>query len=313
MSPARSGIFVGAYAASPTLKEWNSDLEEEYLLGIEQVDGVRGLELPWIGSLHRHDEAWLLRSLAERFDLIVTDIPWAVGQVASTPEYGLASRNQDGRRAALEDVARLRDDVHRLNAAAGRQRVVAVELHSAPRADLGAGHALAESLREIQEWDWAGAQLVIEHCDALVEGNVPEKGFLSLDDELDAIRDTTVGVSINWGRSAIELRDAQKVAEQIATARASGRLRGLILSGAAQEPGAFGPAWRDSHLPFDVSPGFPWGDSNSLLTIERAREALEAAGKIDWLGFKFGWMREDSSVADRVEMIKAATRILRGL
>ena len=310
MSPADRGIFVGAYAASPTLFHWDAALEEAYLAGIDGIAGVRGLELPWIGGLHRHDPDWLLRSLPARLDLIVTGVPCAVGSLAKDPDYGFASRAEHGRQAALEDAARLRDDIHRLTDAAGRASVVAVELHSAPRADRGSAEALSRSLAEIEEWDWGGAELVVEHCDALVDGREPQKGFLALDDEIGALSSTGVGLSLNWGRSAIELRDPDSLPAHIARARESGRLRGLIFSGAAAEPGAFGAPWQDTHLPFARSSDFGWGDPHSLLTLDRARAALLSAGDLAWLGFKFGWMREDSSVADRIEMIDSATRLL---
>lgn len=305
----QSGVIVGAYAASPTLQGWDPQVEREYLDGIDAIEGVRGLELPWIGELHR-DPEWLLDALPPRFDLVLTDVPWAVRSVASDPEYGLASRSDRGRLLALDDARRMRDDVARI-ADAGGARVIAVELHSAPRASEGDAARLAESLSELSAWDWSGADLVVEHCDALVDGQAPQKGFLPLRDEIAAIAGPGVGLSINWGRSAIELRDGDAVAGQIALARESGALRGLILSGATDSPGSFGGAWDDSHAPFAQSPAFPWGIRESLLTIDRAREAIAAAGDIDWLGFKFGWMR-GGPAEFRLDMIRTATEIVRG-
>lgn len=305
-----SGVIVGAYAASPSLLGWDPALEREYLAGIDAIPAVRGLELPWIGELHR-DPEWLLDALPSRFELVVTDIPWAARLAGTDPEYGLASRSDRGRRLAVDDAARLRDDVQRLSDAGGA-RVIAVELHSAPRADQGAPGQLAESLAEIEAWDWLGADLVIEHCDALVAGQPPQKGFLALADEIAAVADTTVGLSINWGRSAIELRDADAVAEQIAAARDSGRLRGLIFSGATGAPGTFGAEWADTHAPFAETPDYPWGVPESLLTLDRARDAVAACGTLDWLGFKMGWLR-GGSVADRLDMIRATAAVVGGL
>ena len=95
--------------------------------------------------------------------------------------------------------------------------------------------ALARSLETITGWDWDGAQILLEHVDAKVPGHAPAKGFLSLEDELDVISENSLpmGILINWGRSAIELRDAAHVIDHVAMARQAGVLKGLIFSGAS--------------------------------------------------------------------------------
>jgi hypothetical protein len=86
--------------------------------------------------------------------------------------------------------------------------VVAVELHSAPtRGPAGVSSSVASfrvSLGELSGWDWHGAALVVEHCDAWNADHAPAKGFLSLQDELAAIEGMPVGISINWARSVRE-------------------------------------------------------------------------------------------------------------
>src|SRR5438034_923832 len=81
-------------------------------------------------------------------------------------------------------------------------------LAAEPQAD-----AFRRSLDELRAWDWRGAALSVEHCDAFVPGQAPAKGFLALGAEIDAIRAshgaTPVGVAVNWGRSAIEARDPE--------------------------------------------------------------------------------------------------------
>jgi hypothetical protein len=303
--PPRLGVkfIVGAYAASPTLYSWNPDLEQQYFEGLAGLDSVRGLELPWIGGLHLHDETWLLGHLPDRFDLVVTDVPHTVRRVAVDASFGLGSLHDEGRAAAVLDVARLRDDVHRLADHAGRAAVIAVELHSAPRALNGSAAHLAKSLYEIASWDWAGAALVVEHCDTWVPTHEPAKGWMPLAEEIAAIAGTGVGLSLNWGRSAIELRDGDAVVEQVRQARDSGVLRGMILSGAADQPDEFGAAWEDAHLPFARTDEFQRGSTASLLTLQRAADAVGAAGEIDWLGIKFGWPGREGAIAARVDMI----------
>jgi hypothetical protein len=299
-------IIVGAYAASPSQPSWQPHLEADYFARLAEVLGLRGLELPWVGRLHPHDSDWLLAALPSRFDLVVTDIGGTVGRLAADPDYGLASNDADGRRRALDDAARMRDDVDRLNQSAGRSAVIAVELHSAPLAGNGGPAAFAESLRELAGWQWGGAQLLVEHCDTLVDGRSPEKGYLPLAAEIDAIAgsDTAFGLSLNWGRSAIELRDADAVLRHVAEARGSGLLRAVVFSGASPEASAFGPAWVDAHLPFDAD------EPTSRLTAERAHATLDAAGDLDWVGIKLGHRPLDAPVADRVRVIQNSIALL---
>lgn len=304
-SAAIDGFIVGAYAASPAHRSWDPGLEAELFLGLAADPRVAGLELPWLGRLHPHDEAWLCAHLPERFSVVLTDIPDTVSLLSDDPVFGLASPDREGRARALRRAEQLRDDVRRLNDATGRSAVAVVELHSAPRARASRPH-FEDSLAQLQQGDWDGAQVVIEHCDAWVEGQRPEKGFLSLADELRALEDSPFGLSLNWGRSAIELRDADRVIEHIAFARESGRLSGLMFSGAADRSGFLADAWVDAHHPMRRDDRHPWGDPTSLLTEQRLAAAVAAAGSDVWIGVKMGWAHADGTVAQRVQMIRAA-------
>jgi hypothetical protein len=313
--PARTpftGLVVGAYAASPAHRRWDTAAEEEFFEQLAQIPDVGAFELPWLGSIHPHDDAWLHRHFPTALGAVVTDIPYTMGRIAGDPGYGLASVDEGGRERAVADVGRVRDGVRGLDDAQGRRVVGVVELHSAPRGVRGASDALAKSLTEIAGWDWDGADLVIEHCDAWREGQIPEKGFLSLDEELDAIERSgaDLGVSLNWGRSVIEGRTP---ATAVAHARASaerGLLRGFMASGAAATPTDFGPAWIDAHLPFAPEPGLAHTTPGSLMTTSDVRDVLRAAGPLAWAGVKVGCAREDAPVAERVALVQEAVEVM---
>ncbi len=306
------GMVVGAYAASPAHGRWDPRAEEEFFAGLVATPGVGALELPWLGSIHPHDGAWLRSHFPAELGAIITDIPHTMDQIGANPAYGLASVTPEGRRAAVENVARLRDDVRRFHDAQGRKAVGAVELHSAPRGAEGSRDALDRSLTEIASWEWGGVQLVIEHCDAWREGQAPEKGFLDLDTEMDAIARSgaPVGVSLNWGRSVIEGRSPDTAVEHARIARERGLLRGFIASGAADVDTVFGPAWIDAHLPFALTPTTtPHGLAGSLMTEERVTEVLRAAGQLDWRGVKVS-ARPGDSIADRVALVAESIALL---
>ncbi len=305
-------ILVSSYALSPAHTVWDPALEEELLEGLCALPGVVGLEVPWIGAVHPHDTAWFERHVPEGARLAVTALPWVMGRCAASPAYGLASSDPDGRAAAVADLRALADDIRRLNDG-GRARVDLVPLHTAPRGggDAGAASdadALAASLAELHDIDWDGASLAIEHCDALIEGQPYEKGFLSLAAELDALaaHGGGVGMILNWGRSVIEVREPDTVAAHVAQAAAAGLLRGLTFSGSAAADGPYGAAWEDRHLP--LASADP--DALSLLTDARVTDALVAAGDVDWLGLKVSRRPADRTAADVIRTARDNLRVL---
>lgn len=285
-------LYAGAYAA---ITRQQPEVVDEYYRLLADDPLVGGLEEPWTGE-----------PLVDRgLPVLVTTIPGTMDALTANPAFGLASPEPAGRTAALADVAELREQVLRLNDARGDRVVRGIELHAAPRTSAenrGDPGALAESLAELAGWDWDGANLLVEHCDAAIAGQPPAKGFLSLPDEIEALRGLPVGLVINWGRSAIELRDTDRVVEHLAVARDAGVLRGLIFSGAADADGDHVTAWADQHLPVARAGGVG-GEQLSLLTGERMRAALAVAGDLDYLGLKVGWRGGDATAAERAALV----------
>lgn len=290
-------IILSSYPLSPAHAQWDPTLEAELLPALFALPGVTGLEVPWVGGLHPHDESWFLAHVPAGAQLALTAIPWVMKSCAADPSYGIASPDETGRAKALADLRRVAADVARVRAESAAS-VAIVTLHSAPQNAATYGQdsidALARSLAEIGSWDWSGAQLVIEHCDAFVAGQAGEKRFLSMAAELEAIEASKapVGMWINWGRSAIELQDADAVTAQIADAAASGHLAGVAFSGASAVSGAYGPAWLDAHLP--IAETFP--ESESLLDAAHVSAGLAAAGDVPWLSVKVARRPDDVTV-----------------
>lgn len=267
---------------------------------------VAGLELPWLGgssnstgSIHPHGAEWLVATLPDHWNVVMTAIPSTMAALAASPEQGLASGDPGGRAAAVAETARLADAIRALNDLAGRRMVTAVEVHSAPTA--GSPDSLRKSFDELLALDVDGARLLLEHCDALVPGQAPAKGFLSLSDELAVLTDLPVGLLLNWGRSALELRDPDRVVEHVRLAGA--KLEGLMFSGVTPVDGVYGKPWGDSHAPF--APFEP----DSLLTAARAAAALDAAGQLDIVGAKLSWKRS-TETKDRVAALEDALSIV---
>lgn len=305
-SPARTPYFIGAYAAAPSLVGWDPVAEGKFLASVFALEGVAGLEIPFSGQLHKEDEAWFLRQLPDDARFVVTTVPGTMARLQTDHSFGLASTSASGRRSSLDFVQDALDSVKRLNRHLGRPAVVALELHAAPVAagDSASAAALEASLIELAGWDTAGVRLVLEHCDALIPGHVPAKGFLGLEAEAEAVQraaDATghpFGMVVNWGRSVIEQRRPEAGREHITYLRDRGLLAGVVLSGCASVDTRYGPAWADVHVPPAPPESARSGASDltissegvlepaSLLTIGRIEECLEAAGPLPDTGFR---------------------------
>ncbi|AWY96596.1 Hipothetical protein [Propionibacterium freudenreichii] len=174
---------------------------------------------------------------------------------------------------------------HRPDDRAGPARA-ALEVHSSPthRDNVdGTSQEFAASLAQAADWDWGETALVVEHCDAARSSGGASKGLLTLDEEIDAVETvralsprTPVMMSINWGRSAIDTRNAGGPLAQIDRLRRHGLLAGVILSGASDKASSYGAPWTDAQLPAAAPDGS--GEASSLLTPQRAVEAMERAG-----------------------------------
>ena len=303
-----SNLVVGAYPASPAHRVWNPNLEARFFEALSMDRRIGSLELPWSGSIHPHDDDWLKSNFPSDFQAIITSIPFVMVQISKNPKYGLASNDPEGRNQAIEDVKKILKAADDLNQYAGRKVVSHLELHSAPRVN-GTPSDLAASLTTLFEFEPDGPGILLEHCDAFIEAQIPEKGFLSLEDEIKAIEIAGIdaGILINWGRSAIEFRNPDRVTEHIEIACSKRLLKGLIFSGASDKETTFGPAWIDAHNPFRKSEKHKYGESDSLLTPERAHLAIRKAGSINLLGIKMGWVPSlEGTPNERVSMISSA-------
>lgn len=289
-------FFIGAYAAAPSLNGWDPGAEAEFLHSVLNLEGVAGLEVPYTSALHKYDESWFLQQLPKHVNFILTTIPGTMAHLETEPDFGLASTSPTGRSHAVNFVRTALQAVDRLNNTLGRAAVHALQIHAAPVATTGqaSSNALAESLQDIAEWEWNETKIVLEHCDALLPGRTPAKGFLTLPAEAEAVQranQTTgknISMAINWGRSVIEQRRPEAALEHLHFLNEAGLLGGFTISGCSDASTRYGDAWADVHVPptapsirlknFDgVASRDDVFDEKSLLTSERLRHCLYAA------------------------------------
>lgn len=309
------GLVLGAYALFAGLPD--SQIADAYSAagGLPEVGA---LEMPLADAVGEQPSLGpvsngLPAAVLDRWDVIVTCIPTVMGRLALSPRYGLASIDDDGRAAAIADVRRALAVAVESAQACGRRRVRTVQLHSAPGGALGSTVALERSITELLGVEAAGAALVIEHCDAPRAGRAAEKGFLELENELavlGSLDHDRAGLTVNWGRSAIEGRSAQTALEHIGAAAQTGRLMGLMFSGVAAAAGPWGGPWSDSHIPPRGAGGSADTYKESLLGMEEIAAATSAAGAVTYLGCKITPGVTSAALSDRVEIARHALRMI---
>ncbi|MBR9912748.1 MAG: DUF4862 family protein [Gammaproteobacteria bacterium] len=312
--------ILGAYSTAPVTAEWNPELQAQYFAQLKTLPNLQGLEHPFAGSLHPYDEQWFLHNIDPQWDFVFTCIPGVMDHIGRDPEFGLAADDERGRQAALEFCEQARQAVLQLNRHVGRQAVKFVQLHSSPnraKASSSSARALQASLETLHSRDWDGAGLLIEHCDTYIEGQAPAKGFLTIEEEIAALTAAnastggSMGICVNWGRSALETRNTQGPLDHIAKARSADLLRGLMFSGASPADSPYG-VWKDSHMPPAQAFGIKHFASDSLLTADEMRKCLHASDykNLDYLGVKIAVRPAESGVAERVAFSRDALAIL---
>ncbi|NMN00586.1 UDP-N-acetylglucosamine diphosphorylase [Bifidobacterium sp. DSM 109958] len=287
-------FVVGAYASLPQGRE----AQESYYDLLGEQPWIDGTELPFPGDLRESaDRIWLAAHLPRHWrSNTVTVIPGTMQHVWKDPNFGLASPDEDGRRAALAFMKQLREALADFAQWRDGQDVKYVEIHSAPTR-IASRDAMAASLEALAQLDWSGARLVIEHCDKYVEGQKPEKGFLPIEDEIALCREAGIGLTVNWGRSVVEGRTAETAVEHVAEAAKAGVLSGLMFSGAGPEETQYGYGWIDGHLP--MNPDEP----TSLMDADAIRATVAASltqdHPLDYVGAKV-CVPKDATIEERL-------------
>lgn len=313
---------LGAYAASPNHSGWDAALETAFYNELKALPNIKGLEHPFLGRLHQYDDDWFLGNIDPQWDYVFTCIPGIMNALSQNPLFGLASDDASGRAEALAFMQQACAAIGKLNTHLGRQAVTAIQIQTAPARHKAASSstALMASLKTMLEWDWQGARIVIEHCDAYVPEHLPSKGFLALQDELDVLTalnaalalSQQLGMVINWGRSVFETRRAEGALAHIQAAQKAGVLSGLMFSGVSDQDSEYG-AWRDSHQPPRTCEWVKHGAPGSWMTEQAMHDCLAAcdnAAGLMVLGAKIGIRPLSATVAQRMAYIGDTLAIL---
>lgn len=287
-TPPTTVIVYSAYNAAPAGITDDTEAEDVWYAALRSNSRIGGLELPVFRSqLHPHGLARLTNLLDPAWSNTVSAMPMTLTAVNSDHGYGLASEDPAGRQRALNDIALARTETINLRERLGPTSVRAFSQQSAPRADRSSVPAFTDSLRQIASWDWANIELLVEHVDALIPGQTPQKGFLTIEAEMEAVYVATdsgglpIRHIVNWGRSAIEGRSGSTPLEHIE--KLGDGLGAFAFSGAAPAGTDRSAEWEDVHL------GLAADEPGSLLDFDGARNLLaKLPDGLSYLGVKTG-------------------------
>ncbi|WP_423182862.1 DUF4862 family protein [Arthrobacter sp. NyZ413] len=294
-------IVYSAYNAAPARLSDDFEAEEQWYPQLRSEPRIGGLELPVLdGRLHPRGLATLAGLLDPGWSNTVSAMSMTLSASRDDPLYGLASRDPAGRRRALDDISSAHAETLQLREQLGPSSIRAFVLQSAPRADRSSLWAFTESLREIAGWDWANIELLIEHSDALIGRQPAQKGYLGLEEEIEAVQSASgygpgrIRHLINWGRSAIEGRNARTPSEHVA--KLGDGLGAFAFSGAAPTATNRSAEWEDAHL------GLAADEPASLLDADGVRELLrQLPDGLNYIGVKTG-APKGSAGADRLRL-----------
>lgn len=294
-----AGYIIGAYPCAPSFHQQGEEQERDFWRQLADTPHIAGLEQPCLENLHPLGDEWLLKHTPGEWQIVVTAVMETMRRRASNGGFGLASSDEEQRRACVDYYRHLHNKIRPVNARFPG-KIIALEMQAAPLAGNAsveqATDAFARSIAEIARWDW-DCELVLEHCDAMSQP-APRKGFLPLENVLETLAGVEVGVCINWARSAIEGRNTTLPLSHTQRAQQAGKLRGLMFSGTTQQ-GAYGE-WQDLHAPFA-----PFC-AESLLTVDRASALFNATANDNLLfsGIKLLEIDARASVDHRVAILR---------
>ena len=300
-------FFVGAYALTASLPQSDQKLSEdlEVFRALSAEPSVRGLELPFYQDLREDPREALIEHLPRDWDYVITGLPGVMQGLSREASLGLASLDREQRKQALRVVERMRARVAQIQDHCGRVAVKAVTLHSAPRPPYASAAALRASLEELSQRDWSGADLWLEHCDAYAPGFV--KGFLPLNDERSVVKGLPVKISLNWGRSMIETRNAAFVRQQILLL--GDALGGFFFSGTAANDALYG-AWQDNHSPIGDEYHESWHPKSGLLTLDEIEACVRLLPVSCEVGLKVQPAPSSLSLQERIRFARQQIQLL---
>jgi hypothetical protein len=312
--------ILGAYASAPSVwKKDKKDKKEEstfYDSLKENLENIKGLEIPFYGkNIHQFGDEYLIEKLDDSWMNTITLIPASFNALKKNIHFGLSSDHEESRLLAIESHKKLNSIVKKINDSKGKKVISSIQICSSPsfpkKNVSSSKDSFKKSIETLLSWDWEGANLLIEHCDSQRDFLTYQKGFLSIEKEieiLDELKNKSLGICLNWGRSVLEGQNTNEIIKHIKLAQKNKYLKGFIFSGTSPLDKNFG-SWTDFHMPFYNQSCY----INSLLTEKNVRLSLDLINfdELDYLGIKLQPLpQEKTTVRKRININRDAIEII---
>lgn len=315
---SQNRYYVSAYTTSPSPQIWDPAVESQFYHHLAKSSEILGIEQPLYLDSKRYPLNWLRENISDHLSMIITTLPVFMNLAQSDPLLGLASIHEKHRSAAVRVMENINQQIHELNQMFSRKVVSAIHFHSLPKNKeelRGNKAALAKSLQEIKTMDWLGAELNLEHCDAQLSLHEVDKGFLLLEDELEALNQVGgFGLVLNWARSAIECRSVDGPIKHIQMAKQANLLRGFFFSGCTDNPTSEYGLWKDTHIPIQNFIESAYLPIESLLVSNEIRQVFNLLDDKIYLGIKVSNLTQqkslERSVGLNIDSIRAIQSII---
>ena len=193
---------------------------------------------------------------------MLTCLPGTMNTLATMPTYGLASKDEAGRRQAIEFVGRARTAALALQSEARSERAWRRSrftrlLVKVPRARRVRSNFSPNRCVKSAAGTGRASRFGLSTATPTARVRLRRRVFFRSKNELKAIEKsatkekgtTPCRIAINWGRSVIEARDPEAALSHLEAAQKAALLGALVFSGCTPNDPLYGK-WEDSHAPF---------------------------------------------------------------
>lgn len=309
--------IVGAYVSAPSLIYDSLEDETNFYRNLKEIPQIRGLEIPfWGEKINKFGDKFLIDQINANWENTLTCAPCSNDPVILGANIGLASNNNESRKKSIELHKNAHRIINSINDSFGKNMFLSIQILSSPinKDNQSSASSLQKSLEEILSWDWGATDVLIEHCDEYKETSF-DKGFLSIQDELEIVRNfngSSLGFVLNWGRSVIEAQNIEKIYDHIDIISAHNLLKGFMFSGTSRKNNLYGP-WKDLHMPFGEFESSLYPEIDSELNENSMNQFFSRVNieSLKYIGFKLMTLpHEKATMEKRIGINTDAANIL---
>ena len=161
--------------------------------------------------------------------------------------------------------------------------------------------------------DYENFDIVVEDLDVPISDILLQTPKEIFEKALTFRNDVQLGLTINWGRSAIEGRNIDEPENHVAYASNCGVLSGVMFSGVASNEDSLYGAWRDLHAPPQKAFDIQHYEDSSLMSYDNIRNTMNSCEikGIDYMGIKLLPLPSTLPISNRIGINKDAITLIR--